>query len=363
MVPFIVYGLPRSRTNWLSWFLSYHGWRCYHDQGIHMRTLDDLRSACRMDYTGWADTGAALYWRVVQAYRPDAKVLVVRRPRDQVFDSLLRLEAAGAMTLDHARLRRLLAYEDHQLDLIEAQAGVLSVTFDDLAREETCAAVFEHCLPFPHDHAWWEQFAPMNLQCDMAAMTRYAAANRKQIDRFAVQMRAELRRLRYVGKITGRPLPVAGEPADDVRVYVGTVDEFLADGAWLVEEHVSEIGSPDGEVLDINYPLMRELEKAGLHVGMVARRGNAIVGYACFVISPSLNNGAVLQGHQSTSFVTKSARGVGPKLIKAGIDELKRHGVSEVFLRAGFRGSGTKYGALAKRLGGQDYGQIYMVRV
>ena len=41
--PFVVLSLPRSRSYWLSRYLSYGGWHCGHEEIRHARTLSDVR--------------------------------------------------------------------------------------------------------------------------------------------------------------------------------------------------------------------------------------------------------------------------------------------------------------------------------
>jgi hypothetical protein len=199
MSHFIVYGLPRSRTHWLSHFLSYGDHQCRHEIAQYMRTADDLRAWLTQENTGTAETAAAPAWRLIHHYRPDIKAVVVRRPAVEVVASLLRIDLAGIGTYDAARLRKGMAYLDRCLDQIERLPSVLTVRFADLAQEETCARLFEHCLPYAHDHSWWSFMSGLNLQTNTRALMRYRFAHRAQIDRFKGELKAELRRLRRAG--------------------------------------------------------------------------------------------------------------------------------------------------------------------
>ena len=66
--PFLIYALPRSRTYWLSKFLSYGDWVCGHDQIRYFRTIDDIKGWLNLPATGSAETGIAEWWRVVQGW-------------------------------------------------------------------------------------------------------------------------------------------------------------------------------------------------------------------------------------------------------------------------------------------------------
>lgn len=197
MTPFIVYALPRSRTFWLSHFLSAGDYKCGHEQAMFMRTVADVRSWLAQDFTGTAETGAAPGWRLIQHYRPGIKVLVVRRPASEVVESVLRLDLTGIGHYERPVLERGIAYLDRMLDQIEAEAAnVLSVRFADLEREGVCARIFEHCLPYVHDPERWAFFASMNLQVNSRALMRYRFTHRPQIAAFKSACWRELRRLR-----------------------------------------------------------------------------------------------------------------------------------------------------------------------
>jgi hypothetical protein len=197
---FIVYGLPRSRTNWLSHFLSYGDHECRHEMAQYMRGVDDLKSWLSQENMGAAETAAAPGWRLIHHYRPDIRAVVVRRPVDEAMASLLRLDLGGIAAYDAERLRKGIAYLDRCLAQIERQVpDVLSVRFANLTREETCARLFEHVLPCRHDHRWWDYMQRLNLQVNSRALMRYRLAHRAQIDRFKAACWAELRRLKESG--------------------------------------------------------------------------------------------------------------------------------------------------------------------
>ncbi|MGH6716156.1 MAG: hypothetical protein ACREDC_08225, partial [Bradyrhizobium sp.] len=145
MTPFVIYALPRSRTFWLSQFLTIGGYHCHHEQARHLHDVDDMRTWLAQDWTGTAETVGAHGWRIAESLRPDLRVLVVRRPVEHVLASLLR---AGVPPNDE--LRRRVRILDRRLGQIEREGrNVLSVEFVDLERRDTCAAVFEHCIGAP----------------------------------------------------------------------------------------------------------------------------------------------------------------------------------------------------------------------
>jgi hypothetical protein len=180
MAPFVVLALPRSRTYWLSKFLTYGNWTCGHDEIRHARSLSDVQAWLARPRTGTAETAAALFWRVLRRLAPHARVVVLRRDPSAVFASLLRLPVEFDAAIMVQQLRRL----DAALDEVAAcWPGALSVAFEDLRHEATCAAVFEHCLGLSHDHAWWASLAESNLQADIPALLHETLANERLITR------------------------------------------------------------------------------------------------------------------------------------------------------------------------------------
>jgi hypothetical protein len=81
---------------------------------------------------------------------------------------------------------------DRKLDQIEKRVpNALSVRFEDLTDETTCARIFEFCLGMPHDSARWQQLAPMNIQCHMHGIIRYFRAHIPQLAHFSAQVKAD----------------------------------------------------------------------------------------------------------------------------------------------------------------------------
>ncbi len=142
MPPFAVFSLPRSRSAWLSRFLTYGEWSCGHEEIRNLRSIDDIKLWFSQPNTGTVETAGAPWWRTMLKFAPDTKVVVVRRPVEEVFDSLMALPG---VTFDPAVLMPLLYKLDCKLNQIEARIpNELSVRFADLADEAVCARVFEH---------------------------------------------------------------------------------------------------------------------------------------------------------------------------------------------------------------------------
>jgi hypothetical protein len=197
--PFIVYALPRSRTKWLSAFLSYGGWTCYHEHAVMLREAADIRAFLAQPRVGFAETAAGQAWHLIHHYRPDIRAVVVRRPVAETVAAMIEAGRTAGVSYDSERLGRVMTYGDRCLDRISQLPGVLSVRYDELGAEETCGRIFEHCLPFRFDRDWWRSLKDRNIQVDLAQYFQYYRCNRDSIEALKRDCKMELFRLRRKG--------------------------------------------------------------------------------------------------------------------------------------------------------------------
>lgn len=199
--PFIIYALPRSRTAWLAEFLSYADWSVSHEQAIYMRSIEDVQEFFERPNTGTVETAAAQAWRIIHHHVPNLRVAVIRRPVDEVIDSVLKVPLKGVATYDEVRLQKVMAYGDRMLRQISALPGVLTLNYADISSEDACAALFEHCLPYEFDRPWWDWMKDRNVQADVPSIIRYYHENKIQIEGFKLSLKRELRSLYRTGQI------------------------------------------------------------------------------------------------------------------------------------------------------------------
>lgn len=348
--PFVIFALPRSRTYWLSKFLSYGGWNCSHEELRHMRSPEDIRVWTTLEAVGTAETAAAPFWRTLQRIAPETRVVVVRR---SMKDVMLSLTSIRGMDWNVPVLWKEVRRLHLKLNQIAARwPGALSVTFDELKTEAGCARVFEHCLGLPHDPAWWAAMAPLNLQCDFLALIRYMEAYRPQLTKLAATARQQT-------LVALRQRPVV--PPEGMTFQIETIETAFRDGQPLIRDHLVAVGeSPDGQK---NMPVFQHIEDIGALQIMTARANGRMFGYLVTIVFPSLENTNDTSAVHSVFYASPDAPGLGMKLHRAALAALRARGVDEVYYRAGPRGSGPKMGALYRRLGATADGEQYKLIV
>lgn len=347
---FIVYALPRSRTAWLSRFLSYGGWHCGHDELRYARSVDDIKSWLSQPLTGTAETGAGYFWRTAHKYAPDARVVVIRRPVGDVVNSLMGV----GLPFDRAALTREMTKLDRKLDQIEERVTNISVPYDALGDEHACASVFEHCLGITHDHDWWAHMAPLNVQCDMHARARYYAAYRPQMDKLAAQVKC-LTLADFMAKPARDP--------DGITFLEEPLEVVLRDAKGLMQEHCSLVGQTPDSVLSKDWTLMGNMETTGNHQIITARCNGRVFGYLMSVISPSMDHPDHIMACHHIFHASPLFPGLGRKLIRAANDALEAKGVDDVVMRAGIHGDGPRLGTVYRRMGAEDFGHLYKIKL
>jgi hypothetical protein len=181
--PFIIFTLPRSRSAWLSHWLSYikDGSRVKsvgHDAFSKCSSLEECLSLFET-LNGTVETGAAFAYSVLRDRLPKVKLLVVQREPMDCLHSLMK-KGITVEPDDWAQRVR---------DLWTVSAsGVRTVAYQDLDLESCARWIWEYCLDVPWDVQWWAQWTPINVQVDMQKRVEEL---RKNADRVA-QLKLEI---------------------------------------------------------------------------------------------------------------------------------------------------------------------------
>jgi GNAT superfamily N-acetyltransferase len=222
-----------------------------------------------------------------------------------------------------------------------------------LADEALCARVFEHCLGVPHDPSWWRALADVNVQINLPAMMRYHVAHQPQLDKFAsVMRRVSLDRLERRPDVEHEALTLAVEP----------FAQFYPDAQKAFASHLAATDQrPDPSMKNID--LLQRLDDVGALQCVAARLNGRVFGYLMTVIGPSTDGADILSGIHIPFYADPAFPGLGMRLQRFARDALKERGVTEIFMRAGTRGSGPRLGTLYRRLGAEDLGTLYRLNL
>lgn len=317
-----------------------------------MRSMADITAWFSQPNIGSVETGAAPFWRLLCGFCKDIRIAVVRRPVDEVVDSLMALPG---VIFDRDALHDAMTRIDRKLDQIVARMpGALSVNYEDLANEETCARLFEHCLDIPHDPAWWSFLRDKHIVTDMFAETKYCQAYGSALERLG-----SIAKNRSFAELARRT-PVS---PDGITFQTEDFRTWLRDASDLFDRHLILVDEAPGDWQAKNLPLMETLDDIGAMQIMTARSNGRIFGYLMSLISPSLTSENVTTATHTTFYADPQFPGLGLKIQRAAMAALKERGVTEIFMEAGNRADGPRIGSLFKRLGAVPHGEVYRLEM
>ena len=330
MNPFIIFGLPRSRTHWLSKFLTYRNWHCYHDLPLTVEGVKDLKVKLSQPNTGTVETGLTCGFNMFMEWFPQARIVVVRREVAEVKESARKI---GWMFPEG-----LLEAEAERLDQISLRPNVLTISFGDLNEKAVCAELFRFCLEQDLPDDWWEMFKDWNIQVRPDSHLNRLGAKRKEIGYLLDQVNSY------------------------VTFHVEPLSALLRDGGKLFVSHRAEAGGFANLPFDPDIPPFEGMDKLGLLKIYTARTINHLVGYLVFIINPCLESRNTLLAFQNIWFVDKSFRGTtGHRLHAFARKHLAAIGVHAAICRAGVRADGPKLGRLYEDLGAKSMGELFFL--
>lgn len=144
--PFLITGLPRSRTSWLANLFTTGNQFCYHDLLAKVDSLEhftDMLAGGRGD----SDAGLMLIFPLVKQILPDARWLLVLREPDDCKASLKRLltgtpdEESAWKSFDNLEI-----FEKHKLAMV-SDPSVHVLTFDELDSFDAVSKAWHFLCP------------------------------------------------------------------------------------------------------------------------------------------------------------------------------------------------------------------------
>lgn len=161
MKTFFILSLPRSRTAWLSNFLTYENSFCFHEGLMRVGTayqLEHLFECVNKPIVGNSDCGNLLFMDEIAETFPDASYVLIERPYDEVINSM---HAMGPSFTDDRYVQkaaRLMESAKRYLD-------PLIVDYHELNRD-ACRRIWRHCIGTPFDTLRWQILDGINIQID-----------------------------------------------------------------------------------------------------------------------------------------------------------------------------------------------------
>ena len=129
--------LPRSRTYWLSKFLTTDTCKCEHDGCCNYSSIDEMLEKMP---DGNCDTALALVFDKLK----DSKVVIIYRNYHECLDALKEIGFEENSVLKKIRYK-----------LLDAAVAFPCVGFHDLDKEDTCRWLFEYLTEEKFDRERW----------------------------------------------------------------------------------------------------------------------------------------------------------------------------------------------------------------
>ena len=161
---FIIYCLPRSRSAWLAHFLNYPfavpKQPVAHDVAPLCKSIDGFLHAYKEEgMWGSVEIEGMIGWQVIKKEMPQLKTVVMRRPLQEVYNSLVMQGYKPNLT----ELGKL----DAILDIIADLPEVYSIKSTDLDAPVVGKWLFEYLLELDFDFDWWYQLSQTNIQVNL----------------------------------------------------------------------------------------------------------------------------------------------------------------------------------------------------
>lgn len=152
---YLIFALPRSRTTWLSVFLSNESGLCYHDKSIEFATLKAIHEwGLDNPNCGIIDTALIVHWEKLMEMNPNVRFILIERPLCDVEESLKKINLP------------IMSLGVLQKNLIEMKKNprVMIIQFKDLDDMEMCSKLYEYCTELPFNRDRWELLRRIDMQ-------------------------------------------------------------------------------------------------------------------------------------------------------------------------------------------------------
>ena len=159
--PFVVFGLPRSRTLWLATWLGGGQNLVGHDTIVDCDSPEDFFGLFSRGMLGTVETAGVQGWRLIRARLPGVKFVTIRRGLADVLASLQSVGACFDGTPQEMLLR------DTMLDELELCEGCARIEYEDLHRADIRVKLWDFLRGGELDEAWDDKLIRTNIQLHM----------------------------------------------------------------------------------------------------------------------------------------------------------------------------------------------------
>ena len=180
---YLVLSLPRSRSAWLSVFLS-NGGTCGHDMATLCPSTAEVRRVWST-VEGSCETGAMIAGPLLKKWFPETTFMVIRRDTQEVIDSL-RYFLGPYFDAGEIRARAAM------LDKFAADNKIAAVDYVALADKTMCEALFLHLTGRYCPAGWWDRMARLNIQIDNKSWLRMLIQNRSRLQKLKDDLAREI---------------------------------------------------------------------------------------------------------------------------------------------------------------------------
>lgn len=164
MNPFFIIALPRSRTAWLSYFLTSPDCDCLHDPLGQCESLDDLQAMfdnSQAPLVGCVDTSSPLFFDAIHARWPDSRYLFVFREPAEIVASL------NALGLPSTEVAMMQVRMNSAYLAVRSQPNVRALPAGHLSELPALEAIHDFLVGTPFDAGRATYLVGKNIQVDL----------------------------------------------------------------------------------------------------------------------------------------------------------------------------------------------------
>lgn len=177
---FFIVGLPRTRTSWVSNFLTYKTSFCFHEAIRLCYKIDDMSllfESIDEPNVGDADCRIIEFEDDFRRMFPSAKWVYIKRDIKEVIHSLEKRFEFKESYRDTDFCKNL----QKKYDIFEKKYSPLTFKFDELNTVDVCEAIWDYCIPDSRfNYKRWLQLDVLRIDPEEKKMMEYHGKDPKR---------------------------------------------------------------------------------------------------------------------------------------------------------------------------------------